>query len=126
MQCELTTHGRNIWAPNKQHEYIDVLADHYKFSYRFRAILKSSPVEERQEEVKPPAHDGPDSAKTTVTASTNDLEKGLEDSARMEVLQDVEETTHYEIASRLVNFQSFDLGNECKTPILAVEFGAHT
>jgi hypothetical protein len=92
---------------------IDVIANKYGLSHRFRAILKSSPPPKPQDEesatpVQPVA----------ITANglpNNDIELANGTAERQPAgnLEDPEGINHYAIAKSLINYQSLDLGEKC-------------
>ena len=88
---------------------VDVIADKYGLSHRFRAILKSSPppTSRVREAVIP--------APATNTLPNSDVEHG-NGTAEMQPIRQSESpegANHYVIARSLINFQSLDLGAEC-------------
>lgn len=106
---------RNVWAPNHQTSLVDRLGEHYGFSARLRAIIKSNPHE----------HDNPlgdehannKSGRTPQRFPKDDVERATAsiDPPRLDPLaQSGEDSSHYSIAKHMKNYQSIDLGGHCE------------
>jgi len=92
---------------------VDVIADKYGLSHRFRAILKSSPPSKPQDEESTTPVQA-----VAITANglpNNDIElaNGTAEKQSAERLEGPEDINHYAIAKNLINYQSLDLGEEC-------------
>lgn len=113
LDIKLTVYCRNIWGPNKQPGMIDVIADRYGFSHRLHAILKSSPPPNLGDEDPPTA--AQPGAITANGLPMNDIElaNGTAEKPLVRPMEGPEDTNHYAIAERLINFQSLDLGEKC-------------
>ncbi len=110
----LTVDDSNIWSPNHQPGIIDVIADKYDISHRFRAILKSSPPSRSKDKESDTSAEA-----ATVKAKRlpkNDVEIGNGTAEKKPVarFEGPEGANHYAIAASMINYQSLDLGEECR------------
>jgi hypothetical protein len=96
---------------------IDIIADRYGISHRFRAILKSLPPPKSKEERPSTAAQGVAQgvAITANELSRNDIELANGTAGRLPVrrVKGLEDVNHYAIAEHLINLQSLDLGEKC-------------
>lgn len=98
----------NLWTPYRQRETVRLLAEHYKFSARLSAILRTPPPPSPAE-TSTPENGAPR------LSFHHDTEKA---NGRVSIqLKDVQtpaaEANHYTIASHLTNYQSVDVGEKC-------------
>lgn len=105
----------DIWAPHQQTELIDVLSEHYKFTPRLKAIMKSVP---------PPSPKAQSDKRfsrqerTPQSPLKDDLEvgeEGLEDRwATGNSEENSHKFSHYGIAKSMEHYQSSDIGTHCE------------
>ncbi len=107
----LTHVCRNIWGPDLQPKIINVIADLYEVSSRLRAILTTAPSRKEEEKPRTSEHGLPEIGKAK-TFPKNDLEANGA-AEKPKAASTPEEANHYTIASRLINYQSLDLGRKC-------------
>jgi hypothetical protein len=107
----------NIWGPHRQQGIVDLLGNHYIFSPRLLAIIRSEPAEP-----EPKSQDKPVSRFKSSLFHKDDVEVG---ESSMDTPMDTpsetlplgnprSDTTHYAIAKQMINFQSIDIGSRCE------------
>lgn len=106
---------RNVWGPNLQTDIVKIIANRYKLSRRFHAILESAPGDVEEKTAPVPAH----IERVKVMAFPKDDPEHAMNGVAEKILplmaEGPEDANHYEIASRLINYQSLDLGEKCKS-----------
>ena len=102
--------GRNIWAPNRQVDIIELLGKHYKFSPRLLAIIKTMPPD-----TPPETSDKSASKYNTLHEDDIELATSSIDTQRVtSPTRSLQSISQYDAAKEMINFQSIDVGTHCE------------